>query len=236
MISGLNKYADTGVLQLQKNNVACTINTPARPCQGPSDNLSDDEQDDSDSDDDDFARANALLGLGPVARSAKNRSLQAEVSAYLLEPLERHGCDIVRFWQVSFTAVLQLVLISHHYQENHLRYPTIYCLAMDILPIQGSAIPCECVFSSAKETMTDHCNQIHFELMEALQMVKFSVKRGRPLNFTECTLKQDELQLMERLVSEQTAVPDDLNEYISSLLHQVVEEENDEGVEARLAA
>jgi len=101
---------------------------------------------------------------------------------------------------------------------------------MDILPIQGSAVPCKRVFSSAKETMTDRCNCIHFELMEALQMVKFSLKRGRPLNFTECTSKQDELELMERLVSEQTAVPDDLNEYISSLLCQVAEEEDDEGV------
>jgi len=78
--------------------------------------------------------------------------------------------------------------------------------------------------------MTDRRNRIHFELMEALQMVKFLLKRGRPLNFTECTSKQDELELMERLVSEQTAVPDDLNEYISSLLHQVVEEDDDEGV------
>lgn len=110
MISGLNQSPDTGFLQLWKKNVTRTINTPARPH---GDNLSDDdEQDDSDSEDDDFARANALLGLRPVARSAENRSLQAEVSAYLLEPLERHGCDIVRFWQVSFMTVFQLVLTA----------------------------------------------------------------------------------------------------------------------------
>ena len=77
--------------------MAHTINTPAqlhRPLNNPSDN---DEQDEFDSEDDDFARANALLGLGPVATSAENRSLQAEVSAYFLDPLEWHGCDIVRF-------------------------------------------------------------------------------------------------------------------------------------------
>ena len=106
---------DTLVIQLQKNNVARTINTPARP-RRPLDNPSDDdEQDESDSEDDDFARANALLGLGPVATSAENRSLQAEVSAYFLDPLERHGCDIVRFWQVSFDALCNSLFL----------YPTI---------------------------------------------------------------------------------------------------------------
>ena len=89
---------------------------------------------------------------------------------------------------------------------------------MDILPIQGSAIPCECVFLSAKETTTECHNHINFELMEALQMVKYSLKRGRLLNFTEFTSRKDELDLTERLFSEQTAVPHDLNEYISSLL------------------
>jgi len=72
--------------------------------------------------------------------------------------------------------------------------------------------------------------------MEALQMVKFLLKRGCLLNFTECTSKQDELELMERLVNKQTAVPDDLNEHIRSLLHQVTEEEDNEGAEADLAA
>ncbi|KZT18614.1 hypothetical protein NEOLEDRAFT_1021773, partial [Neolentinus lepideus HHB14362 ss-1] len=51
-------------------------------------------------------------------------------------------------------------------------YPTIFKLAMDILPIQGSAVPCERVFSSGKETVTDRRNRLSPELMEALQMLK----------------------------------------------------------------
>ena len=101
--------------QLQKNNVAHTINTPAplcRPLDNPSDN---DEHNESDSEDDDFSWANDLLGLGLVTTSGENHSLQAEVSAYFLDPLERHGCDIVRFWQVSLWWSLQLfILISNH--------------------------------------------------------------------------------------------------------------------------
>ncbi|PCH40311.1 hypothetical protein WOLCODRAFT_35299, partial [Wolfiporia cocos MD-104 SS10] len=57
-------------------------------------------------------------------------------------------------------------------------YPTIFALAMDILPIQGSAVPRECVFSSAKETKTSRRNHIKPELMEALQILKFSVRKG----------------------------------------------------------
>jgi hypothetical protein len=53
-------------------------------------------------------------------------------------------------------------------QENYLHYPTIFTLAMDILPIQGSAIPCERVFSSGKQTTTAQQNQIGPELVEAL--------------------------------------------------------------------
>ena len=69
-------------------------------------------------------------------------------------------------------------------QENHLRYPMIFALAMDILPIQGSSVPCEWVFSSTKETLTDHQSRVQPELREGLQMLKYSVKQGCSINFT----------------------------------------------------
>lgn len=53
---------------------------------------------------------------------------------------------------------------------------------MDYLPIQASAVPCERVFSSGSETMTKRRNRISPVLMEALQMVKFFLKKER-LNF-----------------------------------------------------
>jgi hypothetical protein len=55
---------------------------------------------------------------------------------------------------------------------------------MDYLPIQASAVPCEHIFSSSGETYTKRRNRISPPLMEALQMVKFSLKKER-LNFTE---------------------------------------------------
>ena len=78
---------------------------------------------------------------------------------------------------------------------------------MDILPIQGSSVSCERVFSSAKETTTARRNRISPELMEALQMLKFSLKSGRQLNFTEGTGRQAELEYMERFMADLTRIP-----------------------------
>jgi hypothetical protein len=56
-------------------------------------------------------------------------------------------------------------------------------MAMDYLPIQASAVPCERIFSSSGETDTKRRNRISPPLMEALQMLKLYLKKGR-LNFT----------------------------------------------------
>lgn len=55
---------------------------------------------------------------------------------------------------------------------------------MDYLAIQATSVPCERVFSLAKETDTAKRNQTSPVLMEALQLLKFSLKKER-LNFIE---------------------------------------------------
>ena len=50
---------------------------------------------------------------------------------------------------------------------------------MDYLPIQATSVPCERVFSSAKETDTAKRNRISPVLMEALQLLKFTLKKQR---------------------------------------------------------
>jgi hypothetical protein len=56
-------------------------------------------------------------------------------------------------------------------------------MAMDYLPIQASAVPCEHIFSSSAETGTKKRNRISPLLMEALQVLKFYLKKER-LNLT----------------------------------------------------
>jgi len=50
---------------------------------------------------------------------------------------------------------------------------------MDYLPIQATSVPCERVFSSAKETDTSKRNRMSPLLMEALQLLKFLLKKQR---------------------------------------------------------
>lgn len=88
---------------------------------------------------------------------------------------------------------------------------------MDILPIQGSAVPCERVFSSAKETMSARRNRITPELMEALQMLKFSVQKGRGLNFTEGLDKESEINELEKMATDEGRIPEDMMAFIASL-------------------
>ncbi|KDR70907.1 hypothetical protein GALMADRAFT_75713, partial [Galerina marginata CBS 339.88] len=96
-------------------------------------------------------------------------------------------------------------------------YPTLFLAALDYLPIQGSAVPCERVFSSAKETMTDHRNRIAELLMEQLQMLKFSMKNGTHLDFTAGTSEKEVLQFLEEATAAPENVPADVHTYIQSL-------------------
>ena len=50
-------------------------------------------------------------------------------------------------------------------------------MAMDYLPIQAMSVPCERIFSSSAETDTKRRNHINPALMEALQMLKFRLKK-----------------------------------------------------------
>ncbi len=68
-------------------------------------------------------------------------------------------------------------------QINKVEFPTLFRIALDYLPIQASSVPCERVFSSTKETDTLKRNCIHPVLMEALQTLKFSLKKEQ-FNFT----------------------------------------------------
>lgn len=55
---------------------------------------------------------------------------------------------------------------------------------MDYLPVQASSVPCERVFSSSGETDTKKRNRLASDLMEGLQILKYSLKKER-LDFVQ---------------------------------------------------
>ena len=67
---------------------------------------------------------------------------------------------------------------------------------MDVLPAQASAVPCERVFSSSKETCTLRRSRISPQLMETLQVLKFAHKRDH-LNFTVGLVAQEEDYMLD---------------------------------------
>ncbi|KAJ6464699.1 hypothetical protein DFH09DRAFT_985746 [Mycena vulgaris] len=57
--------------------------------------------------------------------------------------------------------------------------------------------------------------------MEALQMLKFSIKKGRTLNFTAGTSREEEIRQLESEMVEKDMIPEDVtgfSSYIQSLL------------------
>lgn len=86
-----------------------------------------------------------------------------------------HVTDLVRYWE--------------RMEKN---YPLLFCVAMDILPAQASSVPCERVqFSSSKETNSLRRSRMSPELMEALQILKFSIRQDR-LCFTRDFVAKEE--------------------------------------------
>jgi len=69
-------------------------------------------------------------------------------------------------------------------------YPLMFQVALDVLPVQASAVPCERVFSS-KETCTDRRNRILPKLLEVLQIIKYGRKQDR-LDFMDGILANED--------------------------------------------
>src|ERR1700678_653828 len=67
---------------------------------------------------------------------------------------------------------------------NEYTFPTLFVIAIDYLQIQASSVPSERVFSFSSETDTVRRNRINPVLMEAIQMLKYGLKKAR-LDFTK---------------------------------------------------
>ena len=77
----------------------------------------------------------------------------------------------------------------------------MYRVALDILPAQASAVPCERMFSSSKETCTPRRNRLSPALLEVLQILKYLFKQER-LDFTEDWVAKEKDYTIEGQVTE----------------------------------
>jgi hypothetical protein len=120
--------------------------------------------------------------LAEIFPKRQSLSVQAEFAKYSACERASENPDIFHFWEVS-KSIIERRNSSLPEKVNKAEFPTLYAMAMDYLPVQATSVPCERVFSSAKETDTVKRNRINPVLMEALQLLKFSLKKER-LNFT----------------------------------------------------
>jgi hypothetical protein len=115
------------------------------------------------------------------------QTVEQEYQAYITAPLSLRNVIILNFWEVGdFVNDISVVLMGHRRHIAGLTerpFPTLFAMAMDYLPIQASAVPCERIFSSSAKTDTKRRNCISPPLMEALQMLKSYLKKEH-LNFT----------------------------------------------------
>ncbi|KAF8882754.1 hypothetical protein CPB84DRAFT_1686553 [Gymnopilus junonius] len=65
--------------------------------------------------------------------------------------------------------------------------------------------------------MSDRRNRIAEDFMEELQMLKFSLKSGRNLNFTVGTSKEEVVKCLQDALEGFECIPMDITTYIQSL-------------------
>ncbi|KAK7021920.1 hypothetical protein VNI00_017149 [Paramarasmius palmivorus] len=88
------------------------------------------------------------------------------------------------------------------------RYPTLFWVAIDVLPIQGTSVPCEWLLLSLQWTKTDLRTCLSNKLMEATQTLKNTIKKNGPLKFTHhLDLTEEAREIEDALEDEAKASP-----------------------------
>jgi hypothetical protein len=109
------------------------------------------------------------------------RRNSTNITAASLSPLET---DILHFWEVSYTRIDEDKRYRlEQYRSTRRSFQRCSQSPWIIFRFRRLPFLVERVFSSAKETDTVKRNRIHPVLMEALQTLKFSLKKER-FNFT----------------------------------------------------
>jgi hypothetical protein len=89
---------------------------------------------------------------------------------------------------------------------------------MDLMPVQATSVPSECIFSVSKRTTTARRNHLTPKMMEATQILKFEAKNKREISFTKGLSLKEEFDDLEEL--EDVATAQDLRAYFSGICEE----------------
>ena len=112
---------------------------------------------------------------------------RAEVRKYskTLEAGVSTRTDVVKWWQVRCYNVPPSIarsFVNIDIQDHAKEYPTLARMALDILPIQASSVPCERLFSSSEQVATERRSRLGSDRFEELLIMK-SVWHGMISNW-----------------------------------------------------
>ncbi|KAG6808413.1 hypothetical protein H0H92_004231 [Tricholoma furcatifolium] len=131
--------------------------------------------------------------LIPPAQSAEptGEELAAQIARELLEDQCVVDEELKRYEDAGTVSLSeQLYDLTREWERTEHVFPLLFRVAMDVLPVQASSVPCERVFSSSKETCALRRNRMSPKHMEGLQLLKFSYKQDR-LTFTDDLLAKE---------------------------------------------
>ncbi|CDO71217.1 hypothetical protein BN946_scf184863.g12 [Trametes cinnabarina] len=69
--------------------------------------------------------------------------------------------------------------LLRYWQDHAKDFPYLYKVALDILPVPASSVPCERVFSACKDVDTIRRSGLDAAMLEVLQILKFALKQER---------------------------------------------------------
>ena len=88
--------------------------------------------------------------------------------------------DIIEWWQVCPYIFIKVSISLNLCQDHCNEYPTLARIALDVLPIPASSVPCERLFSAAKEVTDDHHSHLGLKKFEETQVMKFAWHNNIP--------------------------------------------------------
>ncbi|KAJ2927910.1 hypothetical protein H1R20_g9190, partial [Candolleomyces eurysporus] len=152
-------------------------------------------------------RRSATQPLIPTATTSGSRELteaekMEEAARQTEEDIKIVDLELSRWEAAPLVPMADAKNLVSFWNLSKYEFPLLYRISMDILPAQASAVCCERVFSSSKETCTLRRARLQPNMLEALQMLKYSFRQAR-LSFTDNILTKEDDYVIDGLPTEE---------------------------------